>query len=183
MRNKKLFQCLLVITLLVAASLSCNLFTKPVNVVFGITNTAGVVVTETQGSATQAGIGGIMTESGSIMTEMGGIMTEVGGIGEIFGSDATGTPGVKPADIPVVDDAADLVGTPVSVSYTTEKNFQAVVDFYNKEMLTNGWMKVEAESRASADSADLVFTKGVRKARISILDNFLGVTVTVAIQG
>lgn len=172
MQHQKVYRFLMVLVLLVASSLSCELFSFSIEKeVEKIEETAGAVITEVE-------LEGIETEVGSILTEVGneniiegieGLVTELPQIG-----------GEAPEDIPIIEGSTDLVASKTFVTYSTDKDFKTVIEFYNTEMLKLDWTKVENESKQETDTATLVFTKGTRKATIEITDFFmLLVTITI----
>lgn len=93
--------------------------------------------------------------------------------------------GEKPQDIPLVADVEDVLASSDLVSYTSGLAFQLVLDFYQREMAVNGWVKVESESKIYENLATLNFLKGGRKATVVItaLPVINRTTVVVTIQG
>lgn len=174
MQVKKYFQFLWLLSVLALAALSCKLVSGPIQQVGEIKNTAEAVATEFESIATEFDFGDISTQVEGIATDidLGSLATEL--------PDLTGE---KPADIPVMQGGSDLVSTSGLVTYTTEKDFKSVVDFYLREMPNNGWQKIESESRQEEGSATLVYQKGGRKATIEIADAFISVLVSITLTG
>ncbi|MEW5870306.1 MAG: hypothetical protein AB1894_13610 [Chloroflexota bacterium] len=185
MHSKKLFQYLWLISILVVIALGCSML-------------SGVVERQIEK--------GIETEMESIGTEVDALITDMGGEGmidtmaaeftDIPFLDETGIPffdeteepmGEKPADIPVMPGAKMDFTSPTSVEYGVEAEIKAAVDFYEREMPVNGWIKVEAESKVDLpnEMAKLVFQKEGRKATVEIEVDFLfdGTYVTISIVG
>jgi hypothetical protein len=76
--------------------------------------------------------------------------------------------GGAPADIPVMDDAANQSAYGALTMYTSATAFDAVVEFYQKEMAAKGW--AAQEGGMSADGVTmLTFTKDKRTASITII--------------
>ena len=184
MRQKKVFQVIWLVSILVMISLACSL-------VGGLGKIVGVDPTEISDAATA--IEEISTEIESISTEIDidELITEVGGGDiietliptdmDIFGGDVD--PTAKPTDIPVMAGVTLDEASETLVSYSIETELNKIVDFYNAEMPKNGWTKVEAESKVESDTAKLVFTKADRKATVTIEEDifFGGMVVEIEI--
>ena len=179
MHNQKVYQYLLVIFLIAAASLGCQLFTSPIEKVQSV---ATEVATQVNVNSISTQVGSLATENdaGSITTEIGSLTTQIGDIGSLI-TELPDFSGTKPTDIPIIEGGEELLASETSVSFTTNKTLQEVIDFYNKEMPANGWTKVEAESKKTEEETTLVFEKGNRKATISITDMFISLMVQISI--
>jgi len=172
MSGQKVFQHLWLVSVLAILALSCKLVTLPFQEVAEFQNTAEALVTEVGDLATEVDFEAIITESGDIIETAAAEFTEIPPL-----------TGEKPADIPVMEGGEDLFSSAGMVSYTTNKDFQTVVDFYLREMPKNGWVKNESESSQSEGQATLVFQKEGRKATVIILDVMISVSVSITITG
>jgi len=181
MRERKVFRYLWVISLFVIAGLSCNLVTNITDAV-EVKDTIAPLITEVGGMITDVDTGSIETQIGSIATEFegGGMETMAA---QITDMPIPGLSGEKPADIPVMDGASEIVGSADLVTYFIDKEFQTVVDYYEREMPNNGWTK--SNGTVDSDYAELVFEKDGRKATIEIAGiPFIEQTsVTINIEG
>jgi hypothetical protein len=193
MRDRTFFRYLLVITLVLAVTLSCNLVMNPINQTVGVVKTGESVATDIQSIATQVDIGAIATSIQDISTQVdfGGIATQIEGVATSGGeglistlmSDATEIPGVggvKPTDIPVLKGATQINASGGEVDFVTEQSVEATAKFYQRQMPANGWQKVS--ETVKTDTATLVFQKGGRKATVQI-DSLLITSVTITIEG
>jgi len=180
MRNQKIFRYILLLTLLVAFSLSCKVITKPIEDIIGIKNTAESIATSIdvegiatsiEGLATEIDIEGISTQIEPMITEVQEMITEMPDLS-----------GEKPADIPIIEGGEEMIATKGLITYSTVKGLGEVVDFYERQMPVNGWVKTEG--KVEEDTAKLVFQKEARKATITI-DSFpiVGTTVSITIEG
>ena len=193
MDNRAIYRYLLVITLLVAASLSCNFIMNPINRAVGMGQTAESVATEIEGLATDVNIDDLATkiDLGSIATEVGDIATQIEDSGalETMQAQMTALPtmlGEKPEDIPVMEgETLGVVSTAKFVTYVIKASFQDVVDFYASQMPANGWTKVEVESETGGEYARLVYEKDGRKAivNIAVIPFMDQTSVAIEIQG
>jgi len=180
MSRKTVYRILWVsaIGVLLLASLSCKVIsdlgssvvnTQVEQLITQIPTDIGSIVTD----MVPTDLGSMITEI--VPTDIGSIVTEIGGIFDQ-------TPGAKPTDIPVVTEGAmELQSSESEVMYFTSLEFQKVVDFYQQEMPKNGWTKVAAESKTSDSEATLVFTKGNRKAKVTITDMMIQTSVSITI--
>jgi hypothetical protein len=192
MRNRKFFRYALIITLALAASLSCNLIMNPINQTVGTVKTVQSVVTEAVGIATAVDIGGIVTSVGGIVTQVdiGGIVTQMGDIstqmGDIGGllDNPTQDPSALarvPADIPLRLDASEVATTATEVTYTSDSSMADIASFYEREMPNKGWAKVQGTP--GSDSTTLVYQKPGKQATVLIEDFFgMGTDVTITLQ-
>ncbi|MBI3762755.1 MAG: hypothetical protein HY260_12980 [Chloroflexi bacterium] len=78
-----------------------------------------------------------------------------------------------PPDIPVVEQAEDLIAKEGLVSYVTPLAFDQVLKFYQDQMPGNGWQEAEEESIigkdvSGADVASLIYLKGSTVAHVSL---------------
>jgi hypothetical protein len=192
--KKVIFRMLWIISLVAALGAACKLANDPIGVILGSNTKILETVTQVGGVITQAG--GMITEIGpaidTMMPQIGTMMpdmeTQIGGITTLIPGDLLGgtevTPGPVPTDIPIMPGGTISESSPTKVSYDTDSDVKAVADYYDREMPKIGWTKVTAESKISTEEATLVYTKGGRKATVSI-SSFLGfgTTVEITIQG
>jgi hypothetical protein len=219
---RKSYQLAWVITLLVAASLGCGLFSNVAEKYSGVKETVGSVATDVQtgrdilgtaraivtdvgGSglietaqalATGVGDSGFLSTAQAFATEQGpelmatmqAFATEQGpGLMETaqaLGTAAAPLLGEAPADIPLVPgELENLVSTGLLVTYGTATDSTLVVDFYNTEMIANGWTKVNQETLGDAITL-MTFEKAGRMASITVTKNTMTNTtmVVIAIQ-
>jgi hypothetical protein len=88
-----------------------------------------------------------------------------------------------PPDIPIVKERNDdLFANKDLVSYTTSLPFDTVLDFYQAEMLNNGWQPGEGEPVITPQTAVLNYAKPQRDAMVTIYvsNDLTGVTITIA---
>lgn len=77
--------------------------------------------------------------------------------------------GNPPADIPLVEgERADFSASNQFVSYTTTLSYQSLLEFYAREMPSNGWVEVQTTSVVTANSALLNYEKAERSATVAI---------------
>ncbi|MBN1148107.1 MAG: hypothetical protein JXA78_12685 [Anaerolineales bacterium] len=175
MRNQKVFRLLLAVVLAAAVGLSCNLISnlQDAQEAIEMKNTIEVLVTDMDVGVISTDVGALVTQvdMGAIETQMESMATELGGGGvvETMGAAFTEMPGFsgeKPADIPVMEGGDEMLASSDLVEYFIDKGFQEVMDFYEREMPANGWVRVEGS--VETDYAKLVFEKAGRKATIEI---------------
>ncbi len=205
MRDRNLFRYLLVITLVLAVTLSCNLVMNPINQTVGVVKTGESIATAVQSVATQVDVGAIATSIGDISTQVdvgaiatsiqdvatqvdfGGIATQIQGVATSGPGNMvstlmadTGGGGAKPADIPMLNGATQLNASATEIDYVTQETVDNAAKFYQRQMPANGWQKVS--EKIQPDTATLVFQKGGRKATVQI-DSMLVTTVSITIEG
>jgi hypothetical protein len=92
--------------------------------------------------------------------------------------------GEKPADIPIVSDPnlTNLTANSDTISYTTNLSFQNVLDFYQQEMMLEGWQAVQTGSFVTGNAALLQFEKADRAATVTILRASPGSSTSVLIN-
>ena len=170
-----------------------------------ILGTARAIVTDVGGSglletakalATGVGDSGFLSTAQAFATEQGpelmatlqAFATEQGpGLMETaqaMGTAAAPLLGEAPEDIPFVQgELENLVSTRLLVTYGTAIDSQLVVDFYNTEMVANGWTKVSEEALGDAITL-LTFEKPGRLASVTVTSNTLTqkTMVVIAIQ-
>ena len=152
--------------------------------------TAQAVVTE-QGSqllstgealATEAAQRGLLetaqayaTENGSELLATGqALATQASESGLMQTAQAMATEGVSvgqaPPDIPVVseDSLHNFFGTDVLISYTTDLDYQTVLNFYKTEMINNGWTANLDSTQEHESNAELHFDKPDRTVTVEI---------------
>lgn len=94
------------------------------------------------------------------------------------------TPGFEnlPSDVPVLQgEVADLFVSQNFISYVAQRTFDDAVNFYERQMATNGWTGNQRGSIKTQNSAYLNFEKDNRKASISIRFNPISSTTTIVI--
>jgi hypothetical protein len=168
MQKRKLFWVILALTALLSFSLACKLVSGPFDDLDQLEETAGALETEIDIEA--------------IETEFNAMSTEMDGEFDIMGTEFPDFSGEKPADIPVIDGGDEFLASENEVSYFVEKDFQEVVDFYDQQMPTNGWVKVENETKNEDGSIEMVFEKEGRKATVMITDLFAMQAVFITIE-
>jgi hypothetical protein len=200
MNSKSFFRMMLAVVLLVGLSLSCN-FISNVQETFEMKNTAEAfitefdvegIATEFEAFATEFDIEAMTTDIDieAITTDIdlevfatdfdiGAMVTEFD-TGELLGTDMPSFTGEKPADIPVMEEGSELVASSDLVEYFTDASVSEVVAFYEQEMPVNGWVKSEQD--VGDDYANIVYTKGTRKATLDVF-SFFQTSVTIYIEG
>lgn len=194
MPGKYFFRIMLVICLLVAASLACQLVN---NIRQGVemVSTGQAIATDFGGLATQIIPGGVaetaqamitqVEESGIVETAQSAI-TEQAPTLQAFVTEVYTDPEKAPPDIPVMEgEKTAFIGTPTTVSYFINTETAQVVDFYKREMPLQGWTFLEADSTESDLNTELQFQKGGRKAVVLITEvPFVGqTTIVITIEG
>jgi len=192
--RQSIYRFLLIIILLVGLSLSCNLVTD-IKETFEMKNTAEAFITDIdiEGLATEFDFEAIATEFDfeAIETEIDALATEFDfdvietefGMGELFETSEFQIPGFvgeRPADIPVMPEAADIMESADFVEYSVDVDINQVKNFYEQEMPKNGWTKTKED--IGEGYASITYTKGGRTATLDITDLF-GILVTISIEG
>ena len=139
----------------------------------GFLSTAQAFATE-QGPELQATLQAFATEQGPGLLETA----------QAMGTAAAPLLGPAPADIPILQgELENLISTPWLVTYGTAIDSKLVVDFYNNEMVANGWTKTNEEALGDAITL-LTFEKPGRLASVTVTGNSMtGKTmVVIAIQ-
>lgn len=191
MGNNK-YKLIWIISLLVVTALACNFLSGLSQDIGGAKGTAQALVTQAQGFATQAeGLATAAEESGvlktaqAFATQEGGkvagtvvaLATEAEKSGFLETAQAFATNGFSmgetPTDIPVMDgeQASDFFGSKDVVSYSTDNDLQAVIDFYKTQMPENGWSPVPDGNMESDRAAILKFEKSERSATVTLAFN------------
>ena len=203
---RKNYQLAWIITLLISVTLGCSVFSRVGQRIGGAQATVGAVATDVQtgrnilGTAeaivTDVGGSGFLSTAQALATEQGpelmatlqAYATDQGpGLMETAQSMGTAVApmlGEAPTDIPIIQgEAENLVSTSFLVTYETALESKQVIDFYNTEMVANGWTKVKEETLGDAITL-LTFEKTGRSAVVTITNNSLtGKTmVVIAIQ-
>lgn len=118
-----------------------------------------------QAFATQQGPGLEQTVGAFLTQDVPGLESTV----QAFATQTGSNTGQAPQDIPLVEgDKTSLVTTESFVTYFTSMEFSAVESFYEAQMPTNGWTKVDKESIQNKNSAVLVYEKPSRKATVTL---------------
>jgi hypothetical protein len=149
-----------------------------------------------QALATGVGDSGFLTTAQAFATEQGPELMatmqafatdQVPGLLETVqavGTSAAPMLGQAPVDIPFVQgELENLISTSLLVTYGTTHDSELVVDFYNSEMLANGWTKVNEEQLGNAITL-LTFEKPGRLASVTVTSNSVTskTMVVIAIQ-
>ncbi len=205
MQSKAVFRPFLLISVLLIFSMACGLVSQ----VGELKSTADALATQAasgiellgtgQAIATDIGESGIKETLQAIATDVdeSGVKETVqaaatkfdeSGMKETVQAKVTELPslsGEKPQDIPLVTEVEDVIASANLVSYFTSQPFQVVVDFYEREMLVNGWTKIAAESNVVEHLATLNYQKDGRKATVIITEIPVinQTTVVISIQG
>jgi hypothetical protein len=78
-------------------------------------------------------------------------------------------PSEAPADVPIMEgEKEDLYTSPDLVSYTISADLNAVKDFYDREMPSNGWEKQEGQTIETDQGVLMAFQKGDRSASVTL---------------
>lgn len=79
--------------------------------------------------------------------------------------------GIRPEDIPLLpkNDILTITENKNTVTFTTSLDFHSVVEFYQKEMLLEGWQAVPSGSLVTGNAAMLQFEKADQAATVTIL--------------
>ncbi|MCI0518986.1 MAG: hypothetical protein L0Z70_01870 [Chloroflexi bacterium] len=88
--------------------------------------------------------------------------------------------GDAPADIPVLEDKAEYVGTANMVSYTTPTALDDVIAFYKQAMPANGWQEANAPPELG-ELVVLYYEKDQRAAAIRPVANPIGGTFVIIV--
>ena len=85
--------------------------------------------------------------------------------------------------MPAEADLSTLIGSPDSFSVISDQDFEDVLDFYQSELETQGWSKVDYGTRITEGDAELHYRKDeliltVILARIP----FIGTLVEIRVQ-
>jgi hypothetical protein len=92
---------------------------------------------------------------------------------QALGTAAAPLLGEAPEDIPVIQgELENLVSTRWLVTFSTALDAKLVIDFYNNQMVANGWTKVNEEAFGEAITV-LTFEKPGRLATLTITANSL----------
>lgn len=180
------------VVLLSMATLACTC-----GLVSGLTQ-AGDALQTAQALGTELATSGALETVQAVVTEGGleqtaeAFATEVesGGFAETAEAIATqsaGGGGVTfgdvPADVPVLEDPKDLFGMESIVSYSTSLEYNAVLEFYKKEMPANGWtVDTSQTSVETTDAAVLYYVKDGRAATVTLSTSAGQTFVQVLIQ-
>jgi hypothetical protein len=92
--------------------------------------------------------------------------------------------GEAPSDIPVMnrDQLHDFLGSSQYIYYTSINQYADVLQFYQTEMLNNGWQLNQNKSHNYSNAAQLVYEKDNRTATINLSLNPLNNTTVVIIN-
>jgi len=124
----------------------------------GLLSTAEAFATQ-QGPELQATLQTFATEQGPGLVETAKAMA----------TQAAPMLGETPADIPLMSGTKEnFVGTQQLVSYSIAAKLNDVVDFYNNEMVKNGWEKANQDTVSSTNLVVQTYQKPGRTASITI---------------
>jgi hypothetical protein len=134
-----------------------------------------------QAMATSAGESGLLSTAETFATQQGPELKETvqafateQGPGLVATAQAMATQaapllGETPADIPLMSGQREnFVGTKQLVSYSTAAKFTDVIDFYKKEMVSNGWQLTNEQDVSGTNLVILTYQKPDRTASITI---------------
>jgi hypothetical protein len=180
MRGKNFFRIVLLITLLAAVSLSCQLVTE-IRETIGLVNTGQAFVTKVEGFATEfipPGMGETMQAVGPTIQAIAPTIQAVQPTMQAFMTEMPKPDGEAPPDIPLMEgERSAFMASSSNVSYMVDADQQAVVDFYKREMPNNGWRLVDSGAAQMPNSTELNFEKDNRKAKVLIMEMpFMGKT-------
>ncbi len=198
MNTKMFFRWVLLVCLLIAAGLGCQLVDN-IKGGFQMVSTGKAVATDIGALATQIMPAGIEETAQALVTEMdqSGIIEtaqsaitenipEMGETAQAFTTEVYTSPEEAPADIPIIaGETSAFIGSPKAVSYFVSLDLKDVLDFYKREMPNNGWQQLTAQGFTNENMAELHFEKGGRKAVLVITQvPFVGqTTVVITIEG
>jgi hypothetical protein len=177
----------LVAVLVATTTLACGLFANVREKVSTAKGTAQAFVTEVKGLATEGQelVGtaqAFATENPGLLQTAEAFITEQPGVLET--AQAFATQGVSadqiPEDIPLPpeDQINNYYGTSSMASFSTDLDFQSVLDFYKTEMVANGWEYEESSSYESEGNAVLTYSRSDRTAT-AIISNISGTTTVL----
>jgi len=172
MLPRKVLCYLCVVSLFLTLNLGCQLFST----LGGLKSTAESVATVVNTGREFLGTGeAFVTEvvgSGAVETAKAFVTQEVPILKETaqaIATDVFATPSDVPEDIPIMEGKKSaFVGSARAISYIVERDFLAVLDFYQEEMPAKGWTKVEYGTVTTDTQAELHFEKGERSVIIII---------------
>ncbi len=155
------------ISVVFIVSSACNLIR--------LMNPVDEVVSEIETLTTQIPIEEIEENLEALATEIPsdfGDIGDLGGLTELAGTmeayqDGFAT-GEAPPDIPVIAENENFLGSRDLVSYQTPLKFPAVLDFYQHEMVVNGWQFQTDDSVITDQAAVLRFAKPNREALLTL---------------
>jgi hypothetical protein len=198
MRTKVFFRVVLLVVLLTAASLGCQLVNRVREGVQAV-GTGQAIATDIGSFATQIIPGGIeetaqamvtqIDESGLLETAQAAITEQAPGLqdtAQAFTTEVYTSPEQAPADIPVMEgEKRAFVGTAQSVTYTVNAELKDVVAFYKQQMPANGWQASGTSGSSSDNMDESNWEKDGRKANVVVTQiPFVGQTiVAITIEG
>ncbi len=198
MRPNLIFRWILLISLVVAATLGCTLVTR-IREGIELVGTGRAFATDIGSFATEFIPPGInetamafvtqVEESGVLETAQAAITVNAPGLGETVQAVSTQvytSPEDAPADIPLYEgEKSAFIGSPQSVSYFADAEFQDVVDFYKREMPANGWQLKGTEKVTGDTMFEAEYEKEDRSAVVVVTQvPFVGqTTVVISIGG
>jgi hypothetical protein len=193
MHKKSFFRSLLLVTLITASSLACKLV-EAINTGVKVVNTGQAVATDIGEFATAFIPGGIEETAKAVITEInpGGLLETAQNaitekaplVGETLQAAVTEvytSPDSAPDDIPVMDgEISAFIGSPKSVSYFINAEFQDVVDFYRQQMPLKGWQEKKSDDFLNEDVIEIEYYKQNRSATVVLTHiPFVGQTTVV----
>ena len=197
-------------TVLVGFSLACESFSAISRDYNKARSTAGAIVTQAKGIATQLGDSEIFGTAQAFATEQGPVVVATGqafatqayeggylqtvealvtqGSSELlptFQAIATQYlfPAPPPDDIPIITigEVTNLFTNQATVSYFVDLDLPLVVDFYQDLMPELGWIDVSDENSILAEAAIMKFFKPERVATVTLTSNPLNQQTVVLI--
>lgn len=138
----------------------------------GLDETAQAIATQVAESGLEETAQAFITQNAPGMVETAQAMVTNQGAGLVETAQALATQaaaalGQAPAEIPIVPgDKDNYSASGLYVSYTTPLSFAEVLDFYKREMVNEGWNKVDLGSVETETSAILNYEKPDRKAAV-----------------
>lgn len=155
----------------------------------GLIETAQALATGVGESGFMATAQAFATEQGpSLMETFNAVTTEQGpvllGTMQAMATRAAPLLGEAPDDIPMPEgDLEELVSTRQLISYSTQADYEAVLNFYKQEMPRNQWTLVGEEGLGDVLTV-LTYEKSGRSATVTVSSNPLAqrTTVVIAIQ-
>ena len=198
------------LTVLVGFSLACESFSAISRDYDEARSTAGAIVTQAKGIATQLGDSGTFGTARAFATEQGPAVVATGqafatqayeegylqtvealvtqGSSELlptFQAIATQYlfPAPPPDDIPIITigEVTNLFTNQATVSYFVDLDLPLVVDFYQNFMPELGWIDVTDENSILAEAAIMKFFKPERVATVTLTSNPLNQQTVVLI--
>jgi hypothetical protein len=193
MHKKAIFRSLLLITLIIASSLACNLV-ESISTGVKAVNTGKAVATEIGKFATEFIPAGIDETAQAVITQVNPsglletaqlVVTEkapsVGKTVQAVVTEVYTSPESAPADIPVMKgDINAFIGSQKSVSYFVNAELQDVLNFYRQQMPLKGWQEQNSGNLSNKDLVEIHYQKTGHTATVILTQiPFMGQTTVV----